>query len=74
MKKFATFECEVNGRKEVVHVSVLHGGGSIQVLMNKRFIMSIGYRGDSWVMLCNNDSWLTSDELTIFLDELGWEE
>ncbi|WP_286883445.1 MULTISPECIES: hypothetical protein [Sphingobacterium] len=74
MKKFATFECEVDGRKQDVMVSVLHGGGSIQVLINKLFIMSISYRGDQWVMLCNNDSWLTTDELTIFLEELGWEE
>lgn len=74
MKKFVTFECEVDGQKQVVQASVLHGGGSIQVLINKFFIMSIAHRGDQWVMLCNNDSWLTTDELTIFLEELGWEE
>lgn len=74
MKKSVSFQCEVDGNKQNVYVSVLHGGGTLQVMINKYFIMDVDFRGGQWVMLCNNDSWLTSDELTIFLDELGWEE
>ncbi|WP_046673245.1 hypothetical protein [Sphingobacterium sp. Ag1] len=74
MKKFATFECMVDGQKQVVQLSVLHGGGTLQILIDRFFIMDVDFRGGQWVMLCNNDSWLTTDELTIFLEELGWEE
>lgn len=64
----------VDGQTQIVEVSVLHGGGTLQVLINKRFVMDVDFRRGAWVMLCNNDSWLTTDELTIILDELGWEE
>ncbi|KKO91745.1 hypothetical protein AAW12_08775 [Sphingobacterium sp. Ag1] len=64
----------VDGQKQVVQLSVLHGGGTLQILIDRFFIMDVDFRGGQWVMLCNNDSWLTTDELTIFLEELGWEE
>jgi hypothetical protein len=74
MKKCVKFECVVDGQKQVVEASVLHGGGTLQILINNRFIMDVDYRRGKWTMLHNNESWLGSDELTIFLDELGWEE
>jgi hypothetical protein len=51
-----------------VDISKLYGGGSFQVIINKFFITSITFRGGDWVMLCNNESWLTTDELSIFMD------
>lgn len=70
MKKFF-FEAEVNGQKEVVQLSELFGGANYFVYINNFFIMSIIQRDGDWVMLCNNESWLTTDELTIFKKYMG---
>ncbi|WP_333624105.1 hypothetical protein [Sphingobacterium siyangense] len=74
MKKNIKFECDVCGQKQVVEVSVLHGGGTLQIMIDRLFIMDVDFRNGNWVMLCNNTSWLTTDELVIILDELGYEE
>ncbi|WP_223585040.1 hypothetical protein [Sphingobacterium sp. GVS05A] len=74
MKKNIKFECDVCGQKQVVEVSVLHSGGTLQIMIDRFFIMDVDFRNGKWVMLCNNTSWLTTDELVIILDELGYEE
>lgn len=74
MKKNIKFECDVCGQKQVVEVSVLHDGGTLQIMIDRFFIMDVDFRNGDWVMLCNNTSWLTTDELVIILDELGYEE
>jgi len=34
MKKNIKFECDVCGQKQVVEVSVLHGGGTLQIMID----------------------------------------
>ena len=74
MKKNIMFECDVCGQKQVVEVSVLHGGGNLKIMIDRFFIMDVDFRNGKWVMLCNNTSWLTTHELVIILDELGYEK
>ncbi len=36
--------------------------------------MDVDFRNGEWVMRCNKESWLTTAELAIILDELGYDE
>ena len=51
LSKFVTLECEEDGEKQIVQFTVLHIGGSKQVLIDKLFITPIALRGDKWVMV-----------------------
>lgn len=66
--KSIMFRCLVEGIPQYVEISLLYGGGTFQVMINRRFNTDITFRNGDWVMLCNNESWLTTDELTIFMD------
>lgn len=66
--KSIIFRCLVDGCMVYVDVSQLYGGGSFQIMMNNRFITRISYLNNEWVLQRYNDTWLTTDELTIILD------
>ncbi|MDR2274339.1 MAG: hypothetical protein LBF27_25755 [Sphingobacterium sp.] len=67
------FRCLVDGIPQYVDISQLYGGRDFQVMINGRFNHDITLRGDAWVILPNNSSWLTTDELTIFMDHFDAE-
>ena len=71
--KSIMFRCLVDGCMEYVEISKLYGGNSFHVMINKRFITSIDKRNGEWDMKCNNESWLTTDELTIFMEHFEGE-
>jgi len=48
MKKDIKFECDVCGQKQVVEVSVLHGGGTLQIMIDRFFYN--GCRFSQWRM------------------------
>lgn len=66
--KSIMFRCLVDGIPQYVDISKLYGGGSFQVMINNFFITSISILNGEWKMHCNNKSWLTTDELTIFME------
>lgn len=71
--KSIMFRCLVDGIPQYVDISQLYGGRDFQVMINGRFNHDITLRGDAWVILPNNSSWLTTDELTIFMDHFDAE-
>lgn len=71
--KSIMFRCLVDGIPQYVNISQLFGGRDYQVMINKFFVTDIIFRGGNWVMLCNNSSWLTTDELTILMDQFEGE-
>lgn len=73
MMKSSMFRCLGDGCMEYVDISKLYGGGSFHVMVNKRFYTSISIYDGEWVMHCNNESWLTTDELTIFMEHFDAE-
>lgn len=71
--KSIMFRCLLDGIPQYVDISQLFGGRDFHVMINKLFITSITLRGGDWVMLGNNNSWLTTDELAIFMDHFDAE-
>ncbi|MEI2271842.1 hypothetical protein OHD16_06775 [Sphingobacterium sp. ML3W] len=71
--KSIMFRCLIDGCMEYVDISRLYGGGSFQVMINNFFITSITKNKGEWDMKCNNESWITTDELTIFMDHFDAE-
>ncbi len=63
----------VDGIPQYVDISQLYGSMDFQVMINGRFNHDITFRGGNWVLLPNNESWLTTDELTIFLEHFDGE-
>jgi len=72
MKKDIKFECDVYGQKQVVEVSILHGGGTLQTMIDRFFIKDVDFRNGEWVMLCCNTSWLTTDGRTCYCVLTVW--
>jgi len=66
--KSILFRCLIDGEMNYVDISKLYGGNSLQVMINKFFITSISFLNNEWIMHCDSSSWLTSDELTIFIE------
>ncbi|MCW8311193.1 hypothetical protein K7A41_08155 [Sphingobacterium sp. InxBP1] len=70
MKEFI-INCEIDGIPQQIVLGELYGGRRYHVYINKRFVTSVVLRHGDWVMLCNNPSWLTTDELTIFVEYIN---
>jgi|GEM_PF-266742 len=73
MMKSIMFRCLVDGCLKYVDISKLYGDKDFQVMINRRFNNDITFRDGDWVLLPNNESWLTTDELTIFMDHFDAE-
>ena len=71
--KSIMFRCVIDGCLVYVDISKLYGGVSFQIMMNKMFITCISYLNDEWVLQRYNQTWLTTDELTIFMDHFDAE-
>jgi len=51
MKKDIKFACDVCGQKQV-EVSVLHGSGTLQIMIDRFFIMDVDFRnGECYVTI-----------------------
>jgi len=71
--KTIMFRCVIDGCMEYVDISELYGGTSFQIMINKRFITCISFLNSEWVLQSYNNTWFTTDELTIFLDHFDAE-
>lgn len=71
--KSIMFRCLVDGIPQYVDISQLYGGSSFQIMINNGFITCISFLNGEWVLQRYNNTWLTTDELTIFIDHFDAE-